>query len=212
MSINKKIKNQFVLAMIFLMLLFQGAQSPQEKTGTENQDEKLFKMSLEELLKVKVNRENITRWPYAKTCSFILLKIISLDENLKRFGEPIKIGVVSDKIFRQLKALEEKIKIKGKHFKTEKINSLKTVAGCKIIYITKEMARNRFNEIEKLVEDDCFIFCEDEESILFGHGAVLLKVVDKFTHVVVNLDNVRRQGASFPEEELDLVLTVRSGR
>ncbi|MCP5106854.1 MAG: hypothetical protein GY950_25950 [bacterium] len=167
-------------------------------------------MSLQELMNVKVTTYPKAKQSEAETWSLILLKIISMDRNLQRFGNPIKIGVNSDKIFHQLKRCEKKYKINGITFKTGKFNSIETASQFNIIHITNKWKRNRFSAIETLAENGCFIFCEDETSILCGYAAVLFKVGNKYPHVAINLDNSADQGADFPEDLLDAIVIVRN--
>ena len=53
----------------------------------------------------------------------LMLKIISMDRNFGRFGDPIKIGVSSDNFLQEIKAVKGSLKIKGIEFVGEKISS-----------------------------------------------------------------------------------------
>lgn len=196
----------FLTTMVMALLLCP--LLPQEKTKIQKTTEELFKMTLEELMKVKVER-SIRKQPCAKTWALIMLKIVSMDKNIERLGNPIDIGVSSNNLYITLKSLENKLKINGKPFITHKITSLKSAAQYKIIYLGKNWGRNGFTDMETLAENGCFIFCDDEKGLLFGSASVLFKVIDKYPHVAINLENAEDQGADFRGEELEAIVLVR---
>lgn len=211
---QRKINWVVIGMMVVFLFAFQGPllSQEEEESDIDEKTKALFKMSLEELMNVKViTDKKTTKWSYAKTCSMILLKIISMDKNIDRLENPIKIGVTAKKIYEQLSALQGKMKINGRHFFVKRINSFKSAEGYKIIYICKNSSINRRPVIKKLARNGCFVFCEDEQNILFGEAAVLVKIIDRKPKVVINLDNVENQGADFPEEELYNLIIIRKG-
>ena len=50
----------------------------------------------------------------------LILKILSMDRNFSRFGDPIKIATSSDEFLEELTAVKGKLTVKGKDFMAKK--------------------------------------------------------------------------------------------
>lgn len=128
----------------------------------------------------------------------LMLKVLSMDRNFSRYGDPIKIGVSSDKFLNELGACRGTLLVKGKDFAPEKIVSLDDIAKYKVIYIGKDWVGNYTAASEKAAENKCLMFCETESGVMHGGGSISFKVVEEKPKIVVNLKNSRNQGTDFP--------------
>lgn len=138
----------------------------------------------------------------------LMLKILSMDRNFNRFGDPIKIGTSSDEFLEELNALKKAYKIKGKDFIAEKIDAVDDVANYKVVYLGKNWAANYKAVSEKASENQCLVFCEEEAGVTKGGGAVSFKVVDGKPKIVVNVVNAKGQGTDFPAGFLKITVVV----
>jgi hypothetical protein len=136
----------------------------------------------------------------------LMLKIISMDRNFTRFGDPVKIGVSSDAFLEVLK--ESKFSIKGKGFVAEKINNVDDIANYKVIYVGKDWAKQYIAASEKAAANKCLVFCETEEGVLSGGGSVSFRVVDTSPKIIVNIANAKKQGTDFPAVFLKSTIVV----
>jgi hypothetical protein len=128
----------------------------------------------------------------------LMLKVLSMDRNFSRYGDPIKIGVSSDKFLNELAACRGTLQVKGKKFAPEKMGSLDDIAKYKVIYIGEEWANSYTAASEKAAENKCLMFCETDSGVMRGGGAISFKVVEEKAKIVVNLKNSRNQGTEFP--------------
>lgn len=144
--------------------------------------------------------------PYDRQAK-LMLKIVSIDKNFSRFGDPVKIGVSSDGFFNVLKGMES-IKIKDKNFVAEKMSSLDDIAKYKVIYVGKNWASDYAAAGAKATANQCLAFCEEEAGVLTGGCSISFKVVKTSPKIVVNLDNVKKQGTDFPVNFLKVTVVV----
>lgn len=128
----------------------------------------------------------------------LMLKVLSMDRNFSRYGDPIKIGVSSDKFLDELEACKGSLQIKGKEFVPEKMGSLDDIAKYKVIFVGAEWAGSYTLASEKATENKCLMFCETESGVMNGGAAISFKVVEEKPKIVVNLKNSRSQGTEFP--------------
>jgi hypothetical protein len=138
----------------------------------------------------------------------LMLKILSMDRNFSRFGDPIKIGTSSDEFLEELIAVKGKLKVKGKDFIAEKIASADDVANYKVIYLGKNWSDNYKAVSEKANENHCLVFCQDDAGVIDGGGAVSFKVVDDRPKIVINVINAKSQGTDFPAGFLKITVVV----
>lgn len=134
----------------------------------------------------------------------LILKILSMDRNFSRFGNPIKIGSSSKELLLELETLKGKLKVKGKDFVAVKISSPDDIANFKVAYIGQNWTGNYNTIFTKAIENQCLIFCQTEDGVLSGGGAVSFKVVIGKPKIVINLKNAKKQGTDFPEELLKI--------
>ncbi len=137
----------------------------------------------------------------------LILKIISMDRNLDRYGDPVKIGVTSDALVTALNA-EKAVTIKGKAFAVEKMGSPDDVAKYKVVWIGKDWAGKYSAVSDKANANQCLVFCESEEGVLNGGGAVSFKVVESSPKIVLNIENAKKQGTDFPADFLKITVVV----
>jgi hypothetical protein len=138
----------------------------------------------------------------------LMLKILSMDRNFNRFGDPIKIGTSSDEILKELNAVKKIFKIKGKDFIAEKIDTVANVANYKVLYMGKNWAANYKAVSEIASENQCLVFCQEEAGVRDGGGAVSFKVVEGKPKIVVNVVNAKNQGTDFPAGFLKITVVV----
>lgn len=138
----------------------------------------------------------------------LMLKVLSMDRNFGRYGDPIKIGVSSDMFLNELEACRGSLQVKGKEFVPEKLGSLDDIAKYKVIYIGSEWAGSYALASEKAVENRCLMFCGTESGVMSGGAAISFKVVEEKPHIVVNLKNSRNQGTEFPAVFLKSTVVV----
>ena len=128
----------------------------------------------------------------------LMLKVLSVDRNFSRYGDPIKIGVSSDEFLNELTACKGAFQVKGKEIVPEKMISLDDINKYKVIYIGKNWAHIYAQASMWAAENKCLMFCETESGVLHGGGAISFKVVEEKPKIVVNLKNSRNQGTEFP--------------
>ena len=128
----------------------------------------------------------------------LMLKVLSMDRNFTRYGDPIKIGVSSDKLLTELESCRGSLQVKGKEIIPEKLLSLDDIARYKVIYISEEWAGSYTLASEKAAASKCLMFCETEAGVMSGGGAISFKIVEEKPKIVVNLKNSRNQGTEFP--------------
>ncbi len=138
----------------------------------------------------------------------LMLKIVSMDRNFDRFGNPIKIGTSSDEIFKELSTIKGSLKVKGNDFLVEKINSPADIAKFKVAYIGKNWSGNYNAAAAAAAANQCLMFCEVEEGVTTGGGAVSFKVVEGKPKIVINLENAKKQGTDFPAGFLKITVVV----
>ena len=140
----------------------------------------------------------------------LMLKILSMDRNFSRFGDPVKIGVSSDKFLSELNKMKGKMKVKGKDFVAEKMGGPGDIVNFKVIYVGKDWAANYAAASSAANTNKALMFCESEDGVLAGGGAISFKVVAKKPKIVINIGNVKNQGTDFPAGFLKITVVVGS--
>lgn len=140
----------------------------------------------------------------------LMLKILSMDRNFDRFGEPIKIGSSSDAFLSEMKKFEGTMKIKQKDFTIEKMSSPDEISKFKVIYVGKEWEANYSTAAQKAGAAKALMFCETESAVLTGGGGISFKVVGGKPKIVLNLSNLEAQGSEFPAGFLKITVVVGS--
>jgi hypothetical protein len=140
----------------------------------------------------------------------LMLKILSMDRNFARFGDPIKIGCSSDSFISEMNKVKGKLKVKQKDFVIEKMASPDDIAKYKVIYVGKEWASNYAAASGNAKSNKALMFCETEEGVLNGGGAISFKAVGGKPKIVVNVGNVKDQGTDFPAGFLKITVVVGS--
>lgn len=137
----------------------------------------------------------------------LMLKIASMDRNFGRFGDPVKIGVTSDTMLGEFKPLAS-LKLKGKPFVVEKMNSLDDIANYKLVYIDANWKNNYAAAAEKAAGNQTLIFAGDPDYVESGGGSVSFKVVGGKAKIVLNVGNAKKQGSDFPANFLKVTVVV----
>lgn len=143
----------------------------------------------------------------AKLQVTLILKIISMDRNFGRFGDPVKIGVSSDALMAEFKA-NQGVAVKGKTFVVEKMNALDDLNNYKVVYIDTNWSSNYAAAADKAKANKTLIFCAEENYVAAGGGAVSFKVVGGKPKIVINLANTKDQGSDFPANFLKITYVV----
>ena len=138
----------------------------------------------------------------------LVLKILSMDKNSGRYGDPIKIGVSSDFILNAFKEASE-MKIKGKSFVVKKMGSPGDIGKFRVVYIDKNWSGKYGDAGAKATASKSLMFCSEESGIKGGGGAISFKVVDGKPKILVNLGNSAKQGSDFPDNFLQMVVLVK---
>jgi len=138
----------------------------------------------------------------------LMLKIISMDRNFDRFGDPIKFGSSSDEFVKEVNGLRGQMTVKGKDFVAEKMGNADDIAKYKVIFIGSEWASNYSALSGKAKANQCLMFCQDEDGVINGGGSISFKVVEDKPKIVVNLDNAKEQGSDFPAGFLKITVVV----
>ena len=138
----------------------------------------------------------------------LMLKVLSMDRNFSRYGDPIKIGVSSDEFLNELAACNGALQVKGKKFVPEKMISLDDIAKYKVIHIGKNWDHIYTQASMWAAENKCLMFCESESGVINGGGAISFKVAGGKPKIVVNLKNSKAQGTEFPEIFLETTVVV----
>lgn len=138
----------------------------------------------------------------------LILKIVSMDRNFDRFGNPIKIGVSSDAVLAQFKAQEGKMKVKANDFVVEKMSSLDDIAKYKVVYVDSNWSSNYGPVTEKANGNQTLVFCAEEEYVATGGASVSFKVVGGKPKIVINIQNAKNQGSDFPANFLQITYVV----
>jgi len=138
----------------------------------------------------------------------LMLKILSMDRNFERFGDPIKVGTSDDKLLKELEAIKGSLQVKGRNFIPEKMSSTADIPNYKVIYIGKNWSSNYSDASAKAAAAKCLMFCEVEQGVLTGGGAVSFKVVEGKPKIVINLENAKNQGTDFPANFLKVTVVV----
>jgi len=144
----------------------------------------------------------VISWGYSgevpmETQTELILKIISMDRNFSRFGDPVKIGTSSQKLLQVLSTNRGR-KIKDKSFVVGKLKSLNDINNYRVIYIGKNWAKDYEAASAIAEKNQALVFCETEDGVMGGGGAVSFRVVGNKAKIVINLKNARKQGSDFP--------------
>lgn len=135
----------------------------------------------------------------------LMLKILSLDRNFARFGDPIKIGVSSKPMLRALERFTKQT-IRGKHFTPEMMNTLDDIDNYTVVYIDKNWKDNYKTACDKAIAKKILMFAGEAEAVERGDAGVAFKTVLGKPKIMVHLETVKQQGANFPANFLQMTL------
>ncbi len=138
----------------------------------------------------------------------LVLKILSMDMNKDRFGEPIKIGVSSDSILNAFKGASE-MKVKGTSFKVSKMSSPGDIKKYGVIYVDKNWSSKYGEAARKAAGRKVLMFCNDVGGIKGGNGAIAFKVIEGKPKIMVNIGNIKKQGSEFPVNFFKMAVIVK---
>ena len=139
----------------------------------------------------------------------MVLKIISLDRNISRFGDPIKIGVSSKSMLRALKRFS-KTPVKGKAVQPELMAALEEVGGYHVVYIDKNWKSNYKAVCDTASEKKILMFAADDDAVERGNASIAFKTIMGKTKIVLNRAVVKAQGSDFPAGFLQVTHMVET--
>ncbi len=137
----------------------------------------------------------------------LILKILSMDNNIERFGGTIKIGVTSDAVLSAFQGASD-MKVSGKSFSVSVMGSPGDIGGYGVIYIDKNWGGNYGVCAQKAAASKALMFVNDEDAIKDNLGAVTFKVIDGKPKILLNVDNAKKQGSEFPVNFLKMAQLV----
>lgn len=140
----------------------------------------------------------------------LMLKIISMDRKIARYGNPIKIGTSSNDFLKELNKFKETLRIKGIEFSGEMMSSPEDISKFKVVYIGENWTTKNSAISAKAIENQCLVFCQDEELVHNSGGAISFIIIDGKPKIVLNLENVKKQGSDFPAGFLKITMVLGS--
>ena len=143
-----------------------------------------------------------------KSQAEMMIKIISMDRNFGRYADPVEIGVSSQGILNQLNNLKSFSKINGRNFIAVKMNSVNDLGKFKVAYIGKNWSGKYSIISKKAIENNILLCCTEENYVAAGGGAISFRVVNNKAKLVVNVNNAKNQGSSFPSGFLRTTIIV----
>jgi len=138
----------------------------------------------------------------------LILKILSMDNNIERFGGTIKIGVSSDAALSAFQGASD-MKVSAKSFSVSMMSSPADIGQYGVVYIDKNWAGNYSACAQKAAASKALMICNEEEAIQGNLGAVAFKVVDGKPKIFINIDNAKKQGSDFPANFLKMAVLVK---
>lgn len=137
----------------------------------------------------------------------LMLKIISLDRNMGRFGDTVTIGVTSDAMLRTLKRFDKR-PIKGKSFTVGLMQTLDDIAAYNVVYIDKNWEKNYKAAGDAAIAKKVLMFCASFKAVERNEAGVAFKTVLGKPRIVMNLGVVKLQASDFPSGLLQLTMVV----
>lgn len=138
----------------------------------------------------------------------LIIKIISMDRNMDRFGDPIVIGVSSDEMMEEFNALGGSLLVKDKELKAEKLGSTDEISKFKLVYIGKNWSDRYAAAAGKIKGNRVLAFGEHPDFAELDWGSVSFKAVSGKPKIVVNLANAKDAGTDFPAGFLKITVVV----
>jgi hypothetical protein len=139
----------------------------------------------------------------------LMLKIVGLDRNVGRFGDPVKFGVTSDAMLRALKRFSKRT-IKGKAFSVQKMNTLDDISSYDVLYIDKNWKANYKTACEMAIKKKAIMFCASAQAVEIGEAGAAFKMVLGKPKIVLNLEVLKKQASDFPSGLLQLATVFGS--
>ena len=153
---------------------------------------------------VSINGQNV---PVNLQVRFIL-KIISMDKNISRLGNPIKIGVSSDALIGAFNGVSG-ITIAGTPFTAAKMSSPGDVGRYNVVVIGPNWKGNYDAIGKKAAAGKILMFAGDESGVQKNKGGLGFKKVDGKPKILANIENIKRQGSDFPVNFLKMAVIVK---
>lgn len=126
-----------------------------------------------------------------------ILKILTMDKKMNRFGDKIKIGVTSDEILGAFKGVSG-ITINGKPFIVTKLSSPGEVSNYNVVFIDTNWKGSYDAAGQKAAAGKALMFCSEEEGVKNNRGGIGFKVIDGKPKILSNINNIKKQGSEFP--------------
>ncbi len=138
-----------------------------------------------------------------------VLKIISLDRNFDRYGDPIRIGVTSNAMFRAMNRFSKQV-VKGKKFAPELMNTLDDISKYDAFYLDKNWDANHKAALEKAKEHKVLMFSYSYRAVERAEAGVAFRTVLGKPKIVVNLGVIKEEGSDFPSNFLTMTMVFGS--
>lgn len=137
----------------------------------------------------------------------LILKILSFDKNFTRFGDPVKIGVSSEKALVAFKAIQGKLTIKGKQFVVEKMSVVDDGAEYNVLFVDTNWKSNYKEAADVAVANQILMFCSEEGGVKEG-AAFSFRLVDNKPKIIISIGSAKSQGSDFPAQFLKITERV----
>ncbi|MCU0822128.1 MAG: YfiR/HmsC family protein [Spirochaetes bacterium] len=138
----------------------------------------------------------------------LILKILSMDNNLERFGGTIKIGVSSESFLSAFQGATD-MKVSGKSFSVSMMSSPGDIGNYGVVCVDKNWAGNYGAASQKAAASKALMFVNEESAIEGNLGAITFKVVDGKPKIFINIDTAKKQGSDFPANFLKMAVLVK---
>ncbi len=153
---------------------------------------------------VSINAQNVP----AKIQVQFILKIVSMDKNMGRLGNPIKIGVSSDALVGAFNSVSG-ITIAGTPFTVTKLSSPGDVNSYKVVVIDTNWKGN-YSAVGKMAAaGKILMFAGDESGVKKNKGGLGFKIVGGKPKILANIDNLKKQGSDFPVNFFKMAVLVK---
>ncbi len=137
-----------------------------------------------------------------------ILKIVSMDKNMGRLGNPIKIGVSSDALLGAFKSVSG-ITIAGTPFTVAKMSSPGDVGSYKVIVIGPNWKGNYSEVGKRAAARKILMFAGDESGVQKNKGGLGFKIVGGKPKILANIDNLKKQGSDFPVNFFKMAVLIK---
>ncbi len=132
-----------------------------------------------------------------KSQARLILKILTMDENFTRFGDPIVIGVSSSKMLKAFDSIPATLRVKGRTFFAKKMSDITDIERFNVVYIDRNWEKS-YNYLDRKRPLKLpLIFCQERSLLDKSQGGICFKIVDGKPRILYSSENTKRQGSLF---------------